>query len=196
MEKTGVLHGLLRARGFTQDDAHIFTTTEDLNNEILNLLTFSIKLLNCFGFENIEADLSTRPEDSIGEDKDWEIATQSLEDALNIQKISYKNAHGEGAFYGPKIDLHVKDAIGRRWQLTTIQIDFAQPDNFSLEYINSDNKKVRPVMIHRALLGSIERFTGILTEHYAGVFPGWLAPTQVNILTIGNVDDYLSLIHI
>ena len=194
MEKTGVLHGLLRARGFTQDDAHIFTTTEDLNNEILNLLTFSIKLLNCFGFENIEADLSTRPEDSIGEDKDWEIATQSLEDALNIQKISYKIAHGEGAFYGPKIDLHVKDAIGRRWQLTTIQIDFAQPDNFSLEYINSDNKKVTPVMIHRALLGSIERFTGILTEHYAGVFPGWLAPTQVNILTIGNVDDYLKTI--
>jgi len=191
MEKTGVLHGLLRARGFTQDDAHIFTTTEELNNEILNLLTFSIKLLNCFGFDNIEADLSTRPSDSIGEDKDWENATQSLEDALNTQKISYKTAQGEGAFYGPKIDLHVKDAIGRRWQLTTIQIDFAQPDNFSLEYVNSDNKKIRPVMIHRALLGSIERFTGILTEHYAGEFPGWLAPTQINILTIGKVDKYL-----
>ncbi len=191
MEKTGVLHGLLRARGFTQDDAHIFTTTEDLNNEILNLLTFSIKLLNCFGFDNIEADLSTRPSDSIGEDKDWKNATQSLEDALNTQNISYKTAHGEGAFYGPKIDLHVKDAIGRRWQLTTIQIDFAQPDNFSLEYVNSDNKKIRPVMVHRALLGSIERFTGILTEHYAGEFPGWLAPTQINILTIGKVDKYL-----
>ena len=191
MEKTGVLHGLLRARGFTQDDAHIFTTTEELNNEILNLLTFSIKLLNCFGFDNIEADLSTRPSDSIGEDNDWENATQSLEDALNTQGISYKTAQGEGAFYGPKIDLHVKDAIGRRWQLTTIQIDFAQPDNFSLEYVNSDNKKIRPVMIHRALLGSIERFTGILTEHYAGEFPGWLAPMQVNILTIGKVDKYL-----
>ena len=191
MEKTGVLHGLLRARGFTQDDAHIFTTTEDLNNEILNLLTFSIKLLNCFGFDNIEADLSTRPSDSIGEDIDWENATESLEDALNTQNISYKTAQGEGAFYGPKIDLHVKDAIGRRWQLTTIQIDFAQPDNFSLEYVNSDNKKIRPVMIHRALLGSIERFTGILTEHYAGEFPGWLAPTQINILTIGKVDKYL-----
>jgi len=191
MEKTGVLHGLLRARGFTQDDAHIFTTTEELNNEILNLLTFSIKLLNCFGFDNIEADLSTRPSDSIGEDNDWENATQSLEDALNTQGISYKTAQGEGAFYGPKIDLHVKDAIGRRWQLTTIQIDFAQPDNFSLEYVNSDNKKIRPVMIHRALLGSIERFTGILTEHYAGEFPGWLAPIQINILTIGKVDKYL-----
>ncbi len=194
MEKTGVLHGLLRARGFTQDDAHIFTTTEELNNEVLNLLTFSIKLLNCFGFDNIEADLSTRPSNSIGEDKDWENATQSLEDALNTQNISYKIAQGEGAFYGPKIDLHVKDAIGRRWQLTTIQIDFAQPDNFSLEYVNSDNKKIRPVMIHRALLGSIERFTGILTEHYAGEFPGWLAPTQINILTIGKVDKYLEKI--
>ena len=190
-EKSGELHGLTRVRGFTQDDAHIFTTTEELNNEILNLLTFSIKLLNCFGFDNIEADLSTRPSDSIGEDNDWENATQSLEDALNTQNISYKTAQGEGAFYGPKIDLHVKDAIGRRWQLTTIQIDFAQPDNFSLEYVNSDNKKIRPVMIHRALLGSIERFTGILTEHYAGEFPGWLAPIQVNILTIGKVDKYL-----
>jgi len=194
MEKTGVLHGLLRARGFTQDDAHIFTTIDNLNDEILNLLTFSIKLLNCFGFTDIEADLSTRPKDSIGLDKDWENATNSLEDALNQQKISYKIAQGEGAFYGPKIDLHIKDAIGRRWQLTTIQIDFAQPNNFSLEYVNSENKKVRPVMIHRALLGSIERFTGILIEHYAGEFPGWLAPNQINILTIGNVDEYLDFI--
>ncbi len=194
MEKTGVLHGLLRARGFTQDDAHIFTTIDNLNDEILNLLTFSIKLLNCFGFTDIEADLSTRPKDYIGEDKDWEKATNSLEEALNQQKISYKIAQGEGAFYGPKIDLHIKDAIGRRWQLTTIQIDFAQPNNFSLEYVNSDNKKVRPVMIHRALLGSIERFTGILIEHYAGHLPGWLAPTQINILTIGNVDEHLQKI--
>ena len=191
MEKTGVLHGLLRARGFTQDDSHIFTTNEDLNNEILNLLNFSIKLLKCFGFENIEADLSTRPLKSIGEDNDWNNATESLQEALNIQKISYRIAQGEGAFYGPKIDLHVKDAIGRRWQLSTIQIDFAQPDNFDLEYVNSENKKVRPVMIHRALLGSIERFTGILTEHYAGEFPGWLAPKQINILTIGDVESYL-----
>ena len=194
MEKTGVLHGLLRARGFTQDDAHIFTTTNNLNEEILNLLTFSIKLLNCFGFTDIEADLSTRPKDFIGKDKDWENATNSLEEALNQQKLSYKIAQGEGAFYGPKIDLHIKDAIGRRWQLTTIQIDFAQPNNFSLEYVNSDNKKVRPVMIHRALLGSIERFTGILIEHYAGDLPGWLSPTQINILTIGNVSEYLQKI--
>ena len=194
MEKTGVLHGLLRARGFTQDDAHIFTTIDNLNDEILNLLTFSIKLLNCFGFNDIEADLSTRPNDSIGKDIDWQNATNSLEEALNQQNISYKIAQGEGAFYGPKIDLHIKDAIGRRWQLTTIQIDFAQPNNFSLEYVNSENKKVRPVMIHRALLGSIERFTGILIEHYAGEFPGWLAPTQINILTIGNVNEYLEKI--
>ena len=138
--------------------------------------------------------MSTRPNDSIGEDKDWENATKSLEEALNQQKISYKIAQGEGAFYGPKIDLHIKDAIGRRWQLTTIQIDFAQPNNFSLEYVNSENKKVRPVMIHRALLGSIERFTGILIEHYAGEFPGWLAPNQINILTVGKVDEYLNFI--
>ena len=142
----------------------------------------------------IRDSLSTRPKDSIGLDKDWENATNSLEEALNQQKLSYKIAQGEGAFYGPKIDLHIKDAIGRRWQLTTIQIDFAQPNNFSLEYVNSENKKVRPVMIHRALLGSIERFTGILIEHYAGEFPGWLAPNQINILTIGNVNEYLEFI--
>ena len=194
MEKTGVLHGLLRARGFTQDDAHIFCTFEQINDEILNLLTFSVSLLSSFGFDNIEADLSTRPNKSIGNDKDWNVATESLENALNQQNISYKIAQGEGAFYGPKIDLHVKDAIGRRWQLTTIQVDFAQPNNFSLEYVNKDNKKVKPVMIHRALLGSIERFTGILIEHYAGKLPGWLSPTQIKILTIGDVDEYVSKI--
>ncbi len=193
-EKTGVLHGLLRARGFTQDDAHIFCTNDQIEDEILNLLTFSIKLLNAFGFDSIEADLSTRPEKSIGNDDDWVKATNSLASALDDQNISYVTAHGEGAFYGPKIDLHVKDAIGRRWQLSTIQVDFSQPDNFDLQYVDSNNKRVRPVMIHRALLGSIERFTGILIENYAGHFPGWLAPVQVKILTIGEVSNYVKAI--
>ena len=190
-EKTGVLHGLLRARGFTQDDAHIFCTNEQIEEEILNLLTFSIRLLNAFGFDSIEADLSTRPEKSIGNDDDWNTATESLASALDNQNISYVTAHGEGAFYGPKIDLHVKDAIGRRWQLSTIQVDFSQPDNFDLQYVDSNNKRVKPVMIHRALLGSIERFTGILIENYAGHFPGWLAPVQVKVLTIGEVSNYV-----
>ena len=193
-EKTGVLHGLLRARGFTQDDAHIFCTFEQINQEINSLLRFSISLLKSFGFNDIEADLSTKPKKAIGEDKDWDIATESLENALNDEGINFITAEGEGAFYGPKIDLHVKDAIGRRWQLSTIQIDFAQPNNFKLEYVTSKNNKDRPVMVHRALLGSIERFTGILIEHYSGEFPGWLAPTQLKILTIGNVEDYVQTI--
>ena len=190
-EKTGVLHGLLRARGFTQDDAHIFCTFDQINSEVNNLLRFSIALLKSFGFKNIEADLSTKPKKAIGNDEDWNIATRSLEVALEDEGIDFVTAEGEGAFYGPKIDLHVKDAIGRRWQLSTIQIDFAQPDNFDLEYVSTKNSKDRPVMIHRALLGSIERFTGILIEHYAGEFPSWLAPTQLKILTIGDVSDYV-----
>ena len=193
-EKTGVLHGLLRARGFTQDDAHIFCTFDQIDQEINNLLRFSIALLKSFGFEDIEADLSTKPKKAIGEDKDWKIATESLENALKEEGINFITAEGEGAFYGPKIDLHVKDAIGRRWQLSTIQIDFAQPNNFGLEYVTSKNSKDRPVMVHRALLGSIERFTGILIEHYSGDFPGWLAPTQLKILTIGDVHDYVQSI--
>ena len=190
-EKTGVLHGLLRARGFTQDDAHIFCTFDQINTEVNNLLRFSIALLKSFGFKNIEADLSTKPNKAIGNDEDWNIATRSLEVALEDEGIDFVTAEGEGAFYGPKIDLHVKDAIGRRWQLSTIQIDFAQPDNFDLEYVSTKNSKDRPVMIHRALLVSIERFTGILIEHYAGEFPSWLAPTQLKILTIGDVSDYV-----
>ncbi|MBL6832968.1 MAG: threonine--tRNA ligase [Candidatus Actinomarina sp.] len=193
-EKSGVLHGLLRARGFTQDDAHIFCTFDQINKEVNNLLTFSIALLNSFGFTQIEADLSTKPSKAIGESKDWEIATSSLENALEEQGIDFITAEGEGAFYGPKIDLHVKDAIGRRWQLSTIQIDFAQPTNFDLEYVSTENTKDKPVMIHRALLGSIERFTGILIEHYEGNFPYWLAPIQLKILTIGSVDEYVQKI--
>ena len=191
-EKSGVLHGLLRARGFTQDDAHIFCTTDQIEDEILNLLTFSIKLLKSFGFDSIEADLSTRPDKSIGNSDDWDKATNSLISALENQNISYGVLGFWGAFYGPKIDLHVKDAIGRRWQLSTIQVDFAQPDNFDLQFVDSNNKRVKPVMIHRALLGSIERFTGILIENYAGEFPGWLSPVQVKVLTIGDVSNYLN----
>tara|TARA_B100001093_G_scaffold517317_1_gene598532 strand:- start:1735 stop:3672 length:1938 start_codon:yes stop_codon:yes gene_type:complete len=189
-EKTGVLHGLLRLRGFTQDDAHIFCTTAQINDEVKTLLSFSVNLLGCYGLTEIEADLSTKPNKYIGSDSDWENATNSLKQSLTELEVPFKTAEGEGAFYGPKIDLHAKDAIGRRWQLSTIQIDFAQPDNFNIEYVNSENKKERPVMIHRALLGSVERFTAVLLEHYAGNLPGWLSPTQIDILTVGNVEEY------
>ena len=189
-EKTGVLHGLLRLRGFTQDDAHIFCTTDQINDEVKTLLAFSVKLLGSYGLTDIEADLSTKPKKYIGSDADWDNATNSLKQSLTELDVPFQTAEGEGAFYGPKIDLHAKDAIGRRWQLSTIQIDFAQPDNFNIEYVNADNKKARPVMIHRALLGSVERFTAVLLEHYAGNLPGWLSPNQVDILTIGKVDEY------
>ena len=189
-EKTGVLHGLLRLRGFTQDDAHIFCTTDQINEEVKTLLSFSVKLLGSYGLTEIEADLSTKPKKYIGSDTDWDNATKSLKQSLTELEVPFQTAEGEGAFYGPKIDLHAKDAIGRRWQLSTIQIDFAQPENFNIEYVNSDNKKSRPVMIHRALLGSVERFTAVLLEHYAGNLPGWLSPTQVDVLTIGNVEEY------
>ena len=194
-EKTGVLHGLLRLRGFTQDDAHIFCTNDQINSEVKTLLNFSVKLLNSFGLFDIEADLSTKPKKYIGSDEDWEVATDSLKNSLTELNIPFATAKGEGAFYGPKIDLHAKDAIGRRWQLSTIQIDFAQPQNFDIEYVNTDNKKVRPVMIHRALLGSVERFTGVLIEHYAGHMPGWLSPVQIDVLTIGNVNEYIDQIN-
>jgi len=193
-EKTGVLHGLLRLRGFTQDDAHIFCSNEQINEEVKTLLKFSIQLLKSFGLTDIEADLSTRPQKYIGNDRDWKVATESLKNSLTELNIPFITAEGEGAFYGPKIDLHAKDAIGRRWQLSTIQIDFAQPDNFDVEFVNQNNEKVRPVMIHRALLGSVERFTGVLLEHYAGHLPGWLSPVQIDILTIGDVDEYVDKI--
>jgi threonyl-tRNA synthetase len=193
-EKTGVLHGLLRLRGFTQDDAHIFCSNEQINEEVKTLLKFSIQLLKSFGLTDIEADLSTRPQKYIGNDRDWDVATESLKNSLTELNIPFITAEGEGAFYGPKIDLHAKDAIGRRWQLSTIQIDFAQPDNFDVEFVNQNNEKVRPVMIHRALLGSVERFTGVLLEHYAGHLPGWLSPVQIDILTIGDVGKYIEKI--
>ncbi len=186
-ERSGVVHGLLRARGFTQDDSHIFTTFDQMPDELQSLLDFVLMVLRDFGFDEFEADLSTRnPEKSIGSDELWAVAEASLAKALEKAELPYQVAHGEGSFYGPKIDIHVKDAIGRRWQLSTIQLDFAQPENFGLTYTSSENVRERPVMIHRALLGSIERFVAVLVEHYAGAFPPWLSPVQVTIVPVAD----------
>ena len=185
-ERSGVLHGLLRIRGFTQDDSHIFCTEEQLADELQGLLDFTLMVLRDFGFTEFEADLSTRPEKAIGDPELWDRATEALRQSMEIAELPYEVAEGEGAFYGPKIDVHVRDAIGRRWQLSTIQVDFAQPENFQLEYNSAGNTRERPVMIHRALMGSIERFAGILIEHYAGALPGWLAPVQAAILPVAD----------
>ena len=178
-EKSGVVHGLTRARGFTQDDSHIFCTPEQLQDELASLLQFVIDLLRDYGLTEFTADLSTRPDKFVGEPEEWEIAEAALEEALKRAGLSYVIAEGEGAFYAPKIDVHVKDAIGRKWQLSTIQVDFQEPGRFGIEYQAADGTRKRPYMIHRALFGSEERFFGILLEHYAGAFPAWLAPVQV-----------------
>src|SRR4051812_33580194 len=184
-ERSGVLHGLLRARGFTQDDSHIFCTKDQLADELASLLEFVLRLIRAFGFTEFEADLSTRPfEKYVGKIEDWDEAEAALKSALEIAGVPYKIAEGEGAFYAPKIDVHIRDAIGRRWQISTLQVDFQLPDRFGLEYIGADNQRHRPSMIHRALFGSIERFFGILAEHYAGAFPLWLAPEQVRVLPV------------
>ncbi len=183
-EKSGVLHGLLRVRGFTQDDAHIFCTPESIVSEVRKTVEFALRILRRFGFTEIAAYLSTRPEKAVGEPERWEQATHSLEAALDAEGISYQRDEGGGAFYGPKIDLKIKDAIGRQWQLGTIQFDFNLPERFDLTYVGSDGKQHRPYMVHRALLGSIERFFGILIEHYAGAFPVWLAPEQIRLLPL------------
>jgi threonyl-tRNA synthetase len=185
-ERSGVVHGLLRARGFTQDDSHIFCTEDQIEGELQALLDFSLMVLRDFGFEEFEADLSTRPEKFVGKVDRWDRATEALRSALDASGVEYSVAEGEGAFYGPKIDLHVRDAIGRRWQLSTLQVDFAQPDNFELEYTTPENTRERPVMIHRALFGSVERFFGVLLEHYAGALPGWLAPVQATIVPVAD----------
>ena len=178
-EKSGVVHGLTRARGFTQDDAHIFCTPEQLAEELASLLDFVVGLLRDFGLTEFEAELSTRPEKYVGEPGEWEEAEAALKHALDVSGLPYTIAEGEGAFYAPKIDVHVRDAIGRRWQLSTLQVDFQEPGRFGIEYQAADGSRRRPYMIHRALFGSIERFFGILVEHYAGAFPPWLAPVQV-----------------
>ncbi len=183
-EKAGVLHGLLRVRGFTQDDAHLFCTPEQMEAEIIRVIRFAINIWRTFGFEDITAYLSTRPAKAVGEEKQWQDAINSLEKALKMEGIPYEVDEGGGAFYGPKIDMKVKDAIGREWQMSTIQFDFNLPERFNLTYVGDDNKEHRPYMIHRALFGSIERFFGILTEHYIGAFPVWLAAEQVRILTL------------
>ncbi|MCZ7533255.1 MAG: threonine--tRNA ligase [Acidimicrobiia bacterium] len=185
-ERSGVLHGLLRARGFTQDDAHIFTTEAMLADELNTLLDFVLMVLRDFGFEEFEADLSTRPEKFVGDVDAWGRAEAYLAASLDKAGLDFQIAAGEGAFYGPKIDIHVKDAIGRRWQLSTIQVDFGQPENFKLEYATAENTRERPVMIHRALLGSVERFVGVLVEHHAGAFPMWLSPVQATIIPVAD----------
>ena len=185
-EKSGVLHGLLRARGFTQDDSHTFCTAEQLASELNRHLDFVLTWLRDFGFTDFEADLSTQPEKAVGEQSRWEFSEKALADSLEQKDVKYRVAEGEGAFYGPKIDVHVKDAIGRRWQISTIQLDFILPERFGLEYTASGNIQERPYMIHCAKAGSIERFVGVLVEHYAGAFPMWLAPVQVSVIPVAD----------
>ncbi|MGI1690967.1 threonine--tRNA ligase [Thermoanaerobacter uzonensis] len=184
-ELSGVLHGLMRVRSFTQDDAHLFMTPEQVEDEILGVINLVDYFYKIFGFEYF-VELSTRPENSMGSDEDWELATNALVSALNRVNLPYKVNEGDGAFYGPKIDFHLKDSIGRTWQCGTIQLDFQMPERFELEYIGSDGEKHRPIMLHRVIYGSIERFIGILTEHFAGAFPTWLAPVQVRVLPISD----------
>ena len=183
-EKSGVLHGLLRVRGFTQDDAHIFCLKEQVEEEVLNVIDFVKETLKVFGFNEFEVELSTRPGKYIGTKEDWEVATDALKNALETKKIEYDINEGDGAFYGPKIDIKLKDALNRLWQCATIQCDFALPERFDLKYVDSDGKEKRPVMLHRVILGSLERFIGALIEHYGGAFPLWLAPVQVKVIPI------------
>ncbi|HPH98537.1 MAG TPA: threonine--tRNA ligase [Anaerolineaceae bacterium] len=185
-ERSGVLHGLMRVRGFTQDDAHHFCRPDQMPEEIDFVLSFSLHILRSFGFSDIHAYLSTRPEKSVGEPERWQAAEAALEDSLKRAGIDYQVDRGGGAFYGPKIDLKVKDAIGREWQLSTIQFDFNLPERFDLTYIGEDGQPHRPYMVHRALLGSLERFFGVLIEHYAGAFPVWLSPVQAVLIPIAD----------
>ncbi|MEW9122059.1 MAG: threonine--tRNA ligase [Thermotaleaceae bacterium] len=184
-ELSGALHGLMRVRCFTQDDAHIFMLPHQIKDEIKGVIDFVDYIYSIFGFK-YHIELSTRPENSMGSDEDWELATNALKDALEEKNLSYKLNEGDGAFYGPKIDFHLEDCIGRTWQCGTIQLDFQMPQRFDLTYIGSDGEKHRPVMIHRVIFGSIERFIGILIEHFAGKFPTWLAPVQVKLLPIAD----------
>ncbi len=183
-ERSGVLHGLLRVRGFTQDDAHIFCTPEQMESEVLEVLRFSLSIWKAFGFTEIKAYLATRPEHSVGDEERWNQATASLKKAIETEGMPYEMDEGGGAFYGPKIDLKIKDALGREWQMTTIQFDFNEPDRFEMTFVDSDGKEKRPYMVHRALLGSIERFFGVLIEQYSGAFPVWLAPVQAVVIPV------------
>ena len=189
-EKSGTVHGLMRIRGFTMDDSHIFLMEGQVVEEICSLIEFVLSVLAAFGFDDFQAELSTRPADkSVGTDEQWDEATEALRTALNSADLEYVVMEGEGAFYGPKIDIHVRDAIGRSWQLSTLQVDFQLPQRFELEYVGADNQHHQPVVIHRALFGSIERFFGVLIEHYAGAFPAWLAPVQARVLPVADDHD-------
>lgn len=194
-ELSGTLHGLMRVRGFTQDDAHIFCTPETVRSEVIDCIHFAFAVLGTFGFKNFKIELSVKGNDTaktyLGSEEEWASAEAALTEALKDQSLAYERIEGEAAFYGPKIDIKVEDAIGRLWQLTTVQFDFNLPERFGLEYIGEDNKAHRPIMIHRALFGSVERFFGVLIEHYAGAFPLWLAPVQVAVLPITDrVNEY------
>jgi threonyl-tRNA synthetase len=190
-ERSGVLHGLMRVRGFTQDDAHIFCTPEQIEDEILEVLRFSLKIWKALGFNEVKAYLATKPEGAVGDDASWEKALVSLKKAIDAEKLPYVMDEGGGAFYGPKIDLKVKDALGREWQMTTIQFDFNMSARFEMTYVAADNTQKRPFMVHRALLGSLERFFGVLVEHYGGAFPAWMAPVQVALIPVaGAFSDY------
>ncbi len=192
-ERTGVLHGLLRVRGFTQDDAHLFCRPDQIQDEVSRVIDFTFFILKTFGFAEFEIFLSTRPKESVGSDENWALATTSLEAALKSRSLNFHVDEGGGAFYGPKIDIKIKDALGRSWQCSTIQVDFNNPERFDLSYIGEDGKSHQPIMIHRALMGSIERFFGILVEHYGGAFPSWLAPVQAVVIAItDNQRDYVT----
>lgn len=183
-ERTGALHGLMRVRGFTQDDAHIFCRPDQLEEEIFNIIDLNLHILRTFGFDQYDIYLSTRPEKYVGSDEHWELSTQALKQALDKKQLVYREDPGEGVFYGPKIDIKIKDQLGRAWQCSTIQVDFNLPERFQMTYMGSDGNDYQPIMIHRALMGSLERFIGVLIEHYAGAFPLWLAPEQVRVMNI------------
>jgi threonyl-tRNA synthetase len=185
-ERPGVLHGMLRVRGLTQDDSHIICAPEQLTDEILGVFDLTLEIHRTFGFEEPVIHLSTKPGVAIGDESMWEKATAALSEALDRSGLPYEEAAGEGAFYGPKVDFHFHDAIGRLWQLTTVQVDFALPERFDMEFMGEDNQRHRPVMIHRAILGSIERFLGVLIEHFAGALPPWLSPVQARIVPIAD----------
>lgn len=183
-ERSGVLHGLMRVRGFTQDDAHIFCRPDQLEDEISRVLNFSLFILRSFGFENFDIYLSTKPPKHVGSDESWASAEAALKKALDDSKLKYEVDPGEGVFYGPKIDIKIKDSLGRAWQCTTIQVDFNLPERYEMEFVGKDGARHQPIMIHRALMGSLERFFGVLIEHYAGAFPVWLAPVQAKLLPV------------
>jgi threonyl-tRNA synthetase len=190
-ERSGVLHGLLRVRGFTQDDAHIFCTPEQMEDEILEVLRFSLNIWKIFGFKDVKAYLATKPEDSVGAQEQWDAALESLRKAVEREGLDYEIDEGGGAFYGPKIDLKIKDALGREWQMTTIQFDFNEPERFDMVYIDANGERKRPYMVHRALLGSLERFFGVLIEHFGGAFPVWIAPEQAAVVPVSEAfNDY------